>query len=161
MPLPTDLEFDQLVDLVLVRWPQLRSPDDQSFRAQFRAAFHRLLHLGRCDKLDTERGLSYWADDCRAWLSEHQPGNALVSGAAFTAAAIAQGDIQFTAPTNFPCDLAFNLQFGGGGLETNGDAWRRVLATGKLSEPVPLPRPTEMRSRVQQLAVGHKMVVQQ
>jgi hypothetical protein len=154
MPLPTDAEFEQLIDLVLARWPQLCRSDNQTFGAEFRAAFQRLQHLGRRDKLDTERALSWWTDDARDWLCEHQlGGRVLVSSPAFTAAVVACGDIGYTALDNFPCDVSFALQFGGGGVRPSSDGWREVLATGSLPKPMSLPHPIEVRSPVQ-IAIG-------
>jgi hypothetical protein len=154
MPLPTDEEYERLLDLVLTRWPELRPRSDQTFGAQFYFAFLRLQHLGRRDRLDMERSPSWWADDARNWLREHQlGGRVLVSAAAFTAAAIADG-VGHTAPDNFPCDMSFALQFGGGG-RASSHGWRQILATGSLPKPMSLPYPIEVRSPAQiQLAVG-------
>jgi hypothetical protein len=55
--LPNEQQFDRLLETVLQRFPVLRPREDVAdFNAQFRAAFKRLTHLGRREKVDTDRG---------------------------------------------------------------------------------------------------------
>ena len=55
--LPTQDEFRRLLHVVLECYPVLKPREDpEDYAAQFRAAFIRLAHCGRRDKLDTERG---------------------------------------------------------------------------------------------------------
>jgi hypothetical protein len=146
LALPTDAEFDRLSEVVLGRYPQLRPrADQQGFDAQFRVSFVRLQHIGRRDRLESERALTWWTDDCRAWQRQHQNAlNVFVGGAAFVTAVIACGDILFSSPDSFP-HVSLALQFGGGG-RLSDDSWREVLASGRLREPTPLDRPTAVRS---------------
>ena len=160
---PSDDEFERLVGLVLARWPILRpssGEDWHGFVVQFRASFAYLLHTGRREKLDTDRSLSWWASDAVQWLRQHQPGSIVsIGGAAFVAAALAQGDVAHTMSENFPFDFSLALQFGGGGVPST-DAWRDVLRTERLLEPSPSPYPAASASpaRVQQLALNYRRV---
>ena len=156
--LPSDDQFERLIGLVLARWPQLRpraGEDWHGFVVQFRAAFRRVRYLGRQSKLDTLRGLGWWTDDCCSWLRDHPPSVVSISGNAFTAAILAQGNVAHTVGDNYPYDLAFGLLFAGGEVASE-DQWREVLATGRLLEPSPSPFPatTPSPAHVQQLAVG-------
>lgn len=91
--LPTSEEFEKPLAIVTARWPQLQRSDG----AEFVVAFHRILHLGRRKKLDTERGLAFWTDDVRAWQHQHQISpNVFVGGVSFTAAVLAQNDVGHT-----------------------------------------------------------------
>jgi len=149
--LPTSEEFEKLLAIVTARWPQLQRSDG----AEFVVAFHRLALLGRRQKLDTERGLSFWCDDVRLWQHQQQVApNVFVAGAPFTAAVLAQADVAHTMSDNFPCDLSFGLQFAGGGRPSS-DCWRSVLETGRLLEPSPSPWPVATKSpaQVRQLAL--------
>ena len=127
--------------------------DPEDFATQFRAAFIRLAHCGRRDKLDTERGFGWWLDDAREWCRRHQVNPSWIGGAAFTAAVIAHGDIRYVMD-NWPHDTAFAIQFAGGGREATGQ-WKRVLG-GALLDAVPPRYPTKSPSpaRVQQFAIG-------
>lgn len=157
--LPSDDEFEKLIGLVLARWPILRpsaGADWHSFVVQFRAAFVYCSHMGRREKLDTDRGLAWFASDALQWLRQHRPGSVVsISSAAFASAILATGDIKHTMSQNFPFDFSLALQFGGGGF-LSCDRWHEVLATGRLLEPSPSPWPAPPASpaRVQQLAVG-------
>ena len=150
---PTAEESERLLSLVIERWPQLQRVDG----AEFVVAFHRILHLGRRDKLDTERGLSFWCDDVRAWQQQQQIAtNVFVGGMAFTAAVLAQNDVDHTMSDRYPFDLSFALQFAGGG-RASSEKWREALVTGKLLEPSPSPYPAAIKSParvVQQLALN-------
>ena len=120
--LPSEAEAEQLLSIVTARWPQLARSDG----AEFVVAFHRILYLGRRQKLDMDRGLTFWTDDVRAWQHQHQISpNIFVGGAAFTAAVIAQNDVDHTMSDHYPFDLSFALQFAGGGA-----AFVRKMARG-------------------------------
>ena len=139
MVLPTPDEFHRLLHVVLDHYPILRPREEtEDFRAQFRAAFIRLAHCGRRDKIDKDRGLGWWVDDCQQWCREHKVNPTWVGGAPFAAAVIASGDVKFVID-DWPHGFCVALQFGGGGIEPR-DWWRRALA-GTLLEPVPPERP--------------------
>ena len=108
-----------------------------------------------------EHSVSWWCDTAIVWLREHQLAAPVsLGGVAFTAALVAHGDIPHTLSDSFPFDLSFGLMAYGGGTPSGGQ-WRRVIETGALLEPMPLDRPTEVKSpaRVQQLAVGWRKTV--
>ena len=108
--LPTPDEFRRLLEIVLIRYPQLRPRDTQGFEVEFRLAFQFLQHTGRREKLDRDHGLLFWIDTAAAWLREHKiaPGVLGIGTMAFVAAAIASGDILYTSPDEFP-HIAFGL----------------------------------------------------
>ena len=150
--LPTPDEFQRLMHVVLDSYPVLKPRGDPAdYAAQFRAAFRRLLFLGRKEKLDTDHGLSYWTDECREFLQRHQIACPVsIGGNAFTCAVIAQGDVPHTLGENYPFDLSFGLQWGGGGIEAR-DWWRRALAGTLLPPtPSPYPKPRSSPARVRQ-----------
>jgi hypothetical protein len=149
--LPTAAEFSRLLTIVLDRYPILRPREDPAdYAAQFRAAFIRLAHCGRRDKIDNQRGLGFWLDDCQEWCRRHKVNPTWMGGAAFTCAVIAHGDIQFVMG-DWPHDFAVGLQFGGGGRESK-DWWRRAAA-GVLLDPAPplYPKAAASPARVRQV----------
>ena len=146
---PSSAEFDQLRGRVLSRWHQLHQ--GESFDSEFEAAFIYLLHVGRTDRLDMLRAVTWHCDTAITWLRDHQRSAPVSLGpAAFTSAIIAHADILHTMSERFPFDLSFGIMVGGGRHSNN--RWRE----GRLSDPVPSPRPIETRSPVhkQQLAIG-------
>jgi hypothetical protein len=90
-------------------------------------------------------------DEARNWLRERQQPSAM-TGNDFVAAVLAHGDIEHLPPEAFPACAGFGVSLHGGG-QPAVDGWRAVLATKRLREPVPLPRPIVLRSPVQ-IAVG-------
>jgi hypothetical protein len=152
--MPNEQQFDRLLETVVQRFPVLRPREDVAdFNAQFRAAFKRLTYLGRREKVDTNRALSWWCDDAREWCRRHRVNPSWINGAAFVAAALAHGDIAYTTLDEWP-HVSLGLQFTGGGVPAK-DWWHRVLA-GTLLDPVPSPYPKAAASpaRAQQLAMG-------
>ena len=149
--LPTEEEFQRLLAVVIDRYPILKPrADSPDYFTQFKAAFIRLLHCGRRDKVDNQRGLPFWLDDCREFCDRHRIHPSWITGAAFTAAVIAHGDIRFVMD-DWPHDTAFGLQFGGGGHPAS-DWWRRVLAGTLLSQTPPLyPKAPPSPARARQV----------
>jgi hypothetical protein len=144
--LPTPDELRRLLTIVLDRYSILRPREiSEDYAAQFRAAFIRLCHCGRRDKIDSERGLGFWIDDAQEWCQRHQVNPSWIGGAPFTAAVIAHGDIKYIMD-DWPHDFACALQHTGGGIEAR-DWWRRALA-GTLLEPTPSPHPKPRSSPV-------------
>jgi hypothetical protein len=132
--LPNEQQFDRLLETVLQRFPVLRPREDVAdFNAQFRAAFKRLTHLGRREKVDTDRALTWWLDDCCEWCRRHQVNLPWINGAAFVAAVLAHGDIAYTSLDEWP-HVSLGLQFGGGGREPLGK-WHTVLTSGQVLTP--------------------------
>ena len=147
--LPTEEEFQRLFTVVTSRYPILKlRADSPDYFPQFKAAFIRLSHCGRRDKVDHQRGLGFWIDDASEWCRRHQIRPSEISGGALTIAVIAHADIKFVM-ADWPHDTAFALQFGGGGYDAKG-WWRRALA-GTLLDPVPPlhPLPAASPARVQ------------
>jgi hypothetical protein len=155
MAMPTDDEFRRLLHVVLDRYPVLKPREDpEDYAAQFRAAFIRLQHCGRRDKVDTERGLGWWLDDGAQWCRRHNVNPPWIGGAAFTAAVIAHGDIRFVMD-DWPHDFSVALQWGGGGYECK-DWWRRALS-GTLLDPTPSSYPQAAASPARvQAEVGYR-----
>jgi hypothetical protein len=146
--LPTEDEYRRLLQTVLDRYPILRPrADTPDYFAQFKAAFIRLSHCGRRDKVDNQRGLGFWIDDCQEFCRRHQINPSSIGGGAFTSAVIAHADIKFVIE-DWPHDFVCSLQFGGGGIECRG-WWRRALSGTLLSpepplHPVPMPAPSRI-----------------
>ena len=141
--LPTEDEFPRLLEIVLIRYPQLRPRDTQGFEQEFCLAFQFLQHTGRREKLDRDHRLLFWIDTAAAWLRERKiaPGVLGIGAMAFVAAAIASGDILYTSPDEFP-HIAFGLVPYGGGIPAK-DYWRRALS-GTILEAMPPLHPTPM-----------------
>jgi hypothetical protein len=141
--LPTPDEYHRLLAIVLDRYPVLRPRDPQGFEAEFCLGFQFLAHTGRREKIDRNHDLLFWIDTAAAWGREHKiaPGVPGIGAAAFVAAAIAGGDIQFTSLDEFPY-VYFGLVPFGGDIPAK-DFWRRSLA-GALVEPSPALHPTPL-----------------
>jgi hypothetical protein len=98
--------------------------------------------------------LMSWVDDPAIWLRNHRlyPTSTLTARD-FVCAVLAHGDVDFVPLDRFPHDCsAFGLRRDSSGRPAT-DGWRAVLATKRLREPVPLPRPIARRPPVQ-IAVG-------
>lgn len=153
--LPSDDEYDRLLAIVTGKYKQLacsRDVDPADFAAQFRAASMFAAHHGRRNDLDMQRDLSWWFDNCRHWCREHAVQPSWMTGAALTAAVVAQADILFSPLDHFPLEVRFGLQFAGGGSATS-DWWRRAL-TGTLLPPAELPFPINERQSARRIVVG-------
>ena len=126
--MPNEQQFDRLLEIVVQHFPVLR-PREDDFNAQFRAAFIRLAHCGRRDKVDNERSLSWWCDDAREWCRRHRVNPSWINGSAFVAAVLAHGDIAYASLDGWP-HVALGLQFAGGGREPL-EKWHTVLTAVK------------------------------
>jgi hypothetical protein len=145
--MPTEAEVDQLLGIVLERYPQLapRPPinpqwadqEQLEFRQEFAAAFRILGEFSRTAEPDAKKAASFWVD--RAMQRLHGRDIGTVRLPSFTAALVAHGDITFAPLDRFPYDLAFGLRDGDAG-EAVGDGWRAVLASRKLREPMVVER---------------------
>ena len=145
--MPSDDESRRLHEIVVARYPQLATRSQQVDEAfdGFCRAFLRIGHLGR-DKLNDKYMLMSWVDDARLWLNDQQIVPSTVTGNDFIYAVLAHGDVDYVPLDRFPHDCsAFGLRRDSTGRPAT-DGWRSVLATGRLREPVPLPRPTVRRS---------------
>jgi hypothetical protein len=152
--MPSGDDLRKLYEIVLARYPQLVSRSQQTDEAfhGFSRAFLRIGHLGR-DKLNDKYMLSWWVDDARHWLNEQQIVPSALTGNDFICAVVSHGDVDYVPLDRFPHDCsAFGLRRDSSGRPAT-DGWRAVLASGRLREPVPPPRPTVHRSPVQ-IAVG-------
>ena len=138
--LPNEEQCRQLCEIVFQRYPSLRPRrgEEEEFAAEFRAAIRFVEHHGRRAQLDRDRGIGWWIDTARDWLSQHGGGNSLVGGNAFVAAVIAAGDVPHRDPLE--PGFAIGLQHTGGGIEASA-RWHTVLTTGRLLDPVPPERP--------------------
>jgi hypothetical protein len=139
--MPSGDELRRLQEIVIARYPQLAShlqPPGEAFDG-FRCAFLRIGHLGR-DKLNDKLALVTWIDDAAVWLRDNQVYPNRVTVRDFVCAVLAHGDIDYISMDRFPFDCsAFGLRRDSTGRPAT-DGWRAVLATGRLRDPVPLPR---------------------
>jgi hypothetical protein len=137
--LPTADECRRLCEIVWQRYPTLRPSrnEEEEFAAGFKAAFQFVQHHGRRAEPDHQRGLGWWVDTARDWISQHRVGGFPIGGAVLVVAIIAAGDVPYTDPEE--PGFAIGLQFGGGGAGS-GNWWRRVLG-GAILDPTPSPYP--------------------
>jgi hypothetical protein len=139
--MPSGDELRRLHEIVVARYPQLASNLQQPGEAfdGFCRAFLRVGHLGR-DKLNDKLALVTWIDDAALWLRDNQVYPNRVTVRDFVCAVLAHGDVDFVPLDRFPFDCsAFGLRRDSTGRPAT-DAWRAVLATRRLRDPVPPPR---------------------
>jgi hypothetical protein len=152
--MPSREELQQLYNVVIGHYPQLAPRSQQTEEALdgFWHAFLRIGHLGR-DKLNNKYMLSGWVDDAQFWLRDHNVYPSMLAAKDFVCAVLSHGDVDYVPLDRFPHDCsAFGLRRDRTGRPAS-DAWRSVLSTGRLRDPVPLPRPRGARSPTQ-IAVG-------
>jgi hypothetical protein len=136
IPLPSPAEMQNLLDVVLAKYPKLRpfSPGDRfavqdaaNFFQEFCSAFEYVAQLGRADQIDTKRGLTWWTAQATEWCRLGKT-PADVKGSPLLAAVIAAGDVAFVERDEFGNVWAFALATAGGVPAT--EAWRSVLKNG-------------------------------
>ncbi len=137
-PVPSELET--LRALVVNAYPRLiLGQSEQAFRTGFADAFRWLTTMRRAETVDISRYIGFWIDRCTAWLARQMiPGE--ITGSALLAAAAAHGDVPFILadPRNGILP-ALGLKPHETGRTYRG-AWRDVLRTRVVPEPVPLPQ---------------------
>jgi hypothetical protein len=136
--MPSGGELRRLDEIVTTRYPQLATHLQQTDEAfdGFCRAFLRIGHLGR-DKLNDKLALVTWIDDAALWLRDNQVYPNRVTVRDFVCAVLAHGDVDFIPLDRFPFDCsAFGLRRDSTGRPAT-DAWRGVLATRRLRDPVP------------------------
>jgi len=140
--MPSSDELRRLHEIVIARYSQLATRAQQPNEAfdGFCRAFRRMGHLGR-DKLNDKYALISWVDDATFWLRDHQIYPRTLTVRDFVCAVLAHGDVDYVPLDRFPFDCsAFGLRRDSSGRPAT-DAWRAVLKTRHLREPVPPPRP--------------------
>lgn len=154
---PSEMELRQLLTIAGARLKRLRQLptfsgaraqeiEEEHFR-QFAAAFRALGQMGRQEKLDKKRALSFWIGSAEQLLRDRGLSES-ITGPAFVAAVIAHGDIQYNDPADYPYVHEFGLCDQNIGRPSNG-AWKRVLTSGQTLDPVrvggtarPMPQPS-------------------
>ena len=106
----------------------LPSHDDQYLKPLRPRGF-----IGRAVAVDHKHTVSYWISAAEQILRELGGASETLSGLSFLAAALAHGDVFYNDVRDFPYVREFGLREYGGRPAT--DAWRKVLATGKIPEP--------------------------
>jgi hypothetical protein len=130
-------EYRKLISVVLDAYPQLRrsnnpryaTEDEAGFLRESYAAFERISHLRRTEKVDHKHAVSWWASEANQWRRSQEE----IRGDAFIAAVIAAGDVSFIEADHYGNSWAFGLATFGGRPATEG--WRRVLK-GQLLTPI-------------------------
>lgn len=131
---PADAELRKLIDVVYRVRPDLDLRADPYFKQldhdrTFRLAFVTVGAMGRLDRVDHGKALSYWADYARNLLAEAGNEAVEIPNNILLAAALAHGDVAHARN-------ALGLTW----VETGRravDAWRGVLKTGKILPPSP------------------------
>ena len=126
----------RLLAIVTARWNMFgRVPHDE-----FHRALICVLNMKRLpgEQTDSKYALSWWIDNLEAWARANgMPGS--ICAEAILAACIASGDVAFTSPENWPhCEFGLAAPHVSG--RTANDAWRQLLAGGRLPEPVATKR---------------------
>jgi hypothetical protein len=139
--MPSTNELRRLRDIVFMKFPRLNVTDGMVFRGdneqneaeyfrQFCASFRALGALHRTEKPDRKRYVSYWIDHCEAWLKTVGAPTS-ITGLPFLAAALSHGDVPFAGLFSDGCVPELGLNAFGIGKPPR-DAWRQVLATGRI-----------------------------
>jgi hypothetical protein len=131
--MPNARELEELRSMVLSVYPvELTCSLDQLERC-----IRFLCYARRQPKLNTELGPLHFMDRCKDWLKAQGYKND-VSLRSFIAGCIVM-DVGVSPLDHWPFDIEVAL--GRGDVSTPSNAWRKVLARGKLSPPMPLNRP--------------------
>jgi hypothetical protein len=145
--MPSSDELRRLRDIVFANFAKLNVADGLVFRGdaeqnsaeyfrQFCASFRALGALHRTEKPDRKHYLSHWIDTCEDMLKP-MGNSTTLSGLPFLAAALAHGDIAYAGLFTEGCVAELGLNAFRIG-KPPGDAWRRVLSTGRVL-PMVLP----------------------
>ena len=143
--MPSDAELRELASIVCERYPFLtditgpafygaRVERLQDWHRQFVAAFRALGAMKRTPQVDRKRYASHWIDEAEMLLRSLGKSTTLRFGP-FTAALLAHGDIPYAGLFMDGCVPEFGLSLYVG--REASDAWRGVLASGKLLAPSP------------------------
>lgn len=145
--LPSDNEIDRLIALVLDKYSQLRISDPHiDYRGQFANALHYFSYVGRSEKADSKHAVSFWIDECGAWLDRQGWVHDRLLPAPFIAALICSR-IPFEQFSQ-PSAVNVGLHLGASGRPS--DAWRETLMSG-LPEPMEPRRPQPVFVQTQAL----------
>jgi len=149
---PTEDEHLKLLSVVFGKIPGLRPAETRTaeFQADYRSAFEALRRVGRAEKPDPGKSVSWWIEEFRY---AHLLG-AEVRSNAFLAAVLAHGDIPYVRGNGANISWELGLVLYGTSRRPTGDAWRKVLQTGELLRPSPLARPLTPEERAVERAVN-------
>jgi hypothetical protein len=150
--MPSDGDLAKLMRAVLTKYCILDGSkrdgwtqrDEEERERNFRNAFYALGYFTRLDCIEKKRihAASFWASEVEEWLHlSNIWNNADVGVTVFTIALIAHGDIAHSALDEWPKNMVFGLQVGGGG-HRGTDRWRGVLR-GEFRAPEVLTRTRE------------------
>jgi hypothetical protein len=134
--LPSPAQCAALIERVIAKYPALAHRDipKELYAAQFERAMRWAAFAGRSDKANSKYAVSFWVDECRAWLAKAGfPPEMLF--APFIAPLIVSG-ILFES---FDQPSAVNLGLTLGGTGRPSTAWRASLEA--IPNPVEPYRP--------------------
>ena len=140
--MPSEPELRALHRAVLEAAPFLHSEPhrfdsaDAPFQ-RFCDAFRALGGIGRQDKIDDGKALSWWIDQAKQVLTA-QGASGDIDAQAFVAAILAHGDVPYRPLERFPYELGFGLIVHGGRPAKHG--WRGVLRSGRISAPIAIAK---------------------
>jgi hypothetical protein len=125
---PTAGEFRQLAILLKAKYPGLTEGIDRG--SDFQHAFLFGYYAGRRSTPDNGRALSYWTQCANDWFEKYGIGGQ-TNPDALLAAAICHG-IPWSGPSYGKIGITL-----GESSEPLPSAWRKVLKSGRLPDPVP------------------------
>ena len=132
----TEDKSRKLLAIATGRWNMFGNiPHDEFHRAMI-----AVLNMKRLpdQQVDTKYSLSWWSDNLESWARANgMPGS--ISALAILAACVSCGDVSYTSPENWP-HIEFGLAAPHFSGRATNNAWRDLLAGGRLLEPVHVKR---------------------
>jgi hypothetical protein len=147
--MPSDAELRQLMRAVLTRYPVLDGARREGWTERdayereraVKFCFYALGHFTRIEGVEKKRqhAMSFWASEVEQWLHAADVwGVSDIGVSTFTICCVAHGDIAHTPLDEWPRNMVFGLQVGGGG-KRGTDSWRKVLR-GEFQKPEVPPK---------------------
>lgn len=151
--LPSLAELKKLLTIVRPHVPgadRIDRDDPDRLLRGFSTCFRRIANLGRSPTPNGKYALTWWVDECKTWLRARNAIGGDVTGAAYIAAVLAQGDVVWVEHDLYRGQLfeAGLLPYGG---KPGGDAWKRVLESGNILPALRPVRPGERSNSVRML----------
>jgi hypothetical protein len=157
--MPTSDELARLREIVFAKYPSLRpqfsrkweADDERQYVEGFTNSFLALGYIDRAEIVDTKHYLLHWQENAAEILRAMGKAGRIDG---FLVAAIGHGDIPYRLPdANKGIVAELGLHHYGSGRRCK-NAWRAVLATGRVLAPAPIvSRPLYSQPRVLEAAI--------